>query len=296
MTSSRYESAYTEIRAILAARSQSSPVLQAKHIVRLLTCVPVPSLRTTRRFMEEIRSELAAAAKHRGDASGSLGPGFPKEFHMAAGEDKVDKILSHLENLHEEHDALKATCDAFGKRLDALEADKLKSDAEAKEEREKADKARRDAAVGPRCDESVETRNQAAAIQMNADRAYQAWNLGQAPHAVNGESLRDFRIRLLTPLKAHSKVYKDSDLTMIGDEAAFSNIEKLIVNDAVEASTTTVEHGAPLRKQVSRSESGHTVINWHGDPAVTWAPFMGGYTRIGRLVRPPAGTVPGFNG
>jgi hypothetical protein len=200
-----------------------------------------------------------------------------------AEKDKLDQVLDHLEGLHQKHDALKATCDSFGTRIDALEAqgEKQKSDADAKEkeEKEKAD------AAGKRRTDSGEDKHAFADAQMRADSAYNSWGK-QAPHALHGESLRDFRVRLLTELKPHSKAYKDSDLGSIGDENAFSNIEGMIINDAVEASNTPAAAGAPLRKVTSRDDMGRITTKFYGDPLVCWAPFMGGATRFGKFVYP----------
>lgn len=262
-----------------------------------------------------------------------------------ADEDKLDKVLHHLDSLHEKIDSMKvrqdsmeeehkkdrkdseewrARADAFRKdaeeKAEKEKADKARADAEEKErkekeEKEKADKARADAEEKEREEKekadaaarasegdvakkladierrlpaslSDEDKGRFAEVQMRADSAYQAWNYGQAPHALNGETLNDYRVRLLSKIKGHSKIYKDSNLgLLVNDSAAFSVIEQAIVNDAVEASSASVTVGAPLRKQVSRNESGHTITKFVGDPAVTWGPFMGGATKFGKINR-----------
>ena len=55
--SAHYRAAREEIRAILASRTQAQPLLEAADIWDELTCWPLPSLRTIRRFMEQIRAE-----------------------------------------------------------------------------------------------------------------------------------------------------------------------------------------------------------------------------------------------
>jgi hypothetical protein len=55
--SARYASALEEIRAILTSRTQAQPLLEAQDVWDALTCWPIPSLRTIRRFMEQIRAE-----------------------------------------------------------------------------------------------------------------------------------------------------------------------------------------------------------------------------------------------
>lgn len=267
-----------------------------------------------------------------------------------ADEDKLDKVLTHLDSIHAMCDSTKARLDAMEEehkkdradaaewkaRADAAEkerADKARADAEEKErkekeekekadaeakaradaeEKEKADKARKDAEEKEKADAAarassntdlakkladLERRMPAtladadkaafADAQMRCDKAYQAWNLGQAPHALNGETLSDYRVRLLSKIKQHSKVYKDSNLgILVNDSAAFAVIENAIVNDAAEASCSNITVGAPLRMQESKTESGHIVRKFVGDAAVTWAPFMGGATKFGRITRP----------
>jgi|SRR6185437_6698800 len=268
---------------------------------------------------------------------------------MADEDNRLDKVLTHLDSIH-------TMCDAFKTRLDSMEAehkkdradsaewkaradaaekeraDKVRKDAEEKEEKEKADaKARADAeakekeekekADKARADAEEKEKADAAAraasgntdlarrlaeveryvvpgnlsdadkapfaeAQMRFDSAYQAWNLGQAPRYLNGETLNDYRVRLASKIKQHSKIYKDSNLgLLVADSAAFSVIENAIINDAVEASCSNITLGAPLRMQESRNESGHIVRKFVGDAAVTWAPFMGGATKFGKINR-----------
>lgn len=266
-----------------------------------------------------------------------------------ADEDKLDRVLSHLDSLHTKVDSMKtrqdameeehkkdkadsaewkARADAWRKdaedkekadkaRKDAEEKEKadakVRADAEAKEkeEKEKADKARKDAEEKEKADAALATsantdlakkladmerrlpailsdedKGRFAEVQMRADSAYQAWNLGQAPGSLQGETISDYRVRLLSKIKQHSKVYKDSNLgILVNDAAAFAVVENAIVADAVEASCSQVTVGAPLRQQTTRNESGHTITKFVGDPAVTWGPFMGGATKFGKINR-----------
>lgn len=214
-----------------------------------------------------------------------------------ANEDKLQRVLDHLDALHTKMDEGVENHKKLAARLDAIEGEreKEKTDAKARkdaEEKERHEKEvadgimrRADGGVRDRLEAIEKDRAQFADCQMRADAAYQAWGK-QAPHALHGEALRDFRIRLLTPLKTHSKVYKDSALSLVGDDAAFRVIEDAIINDAIEASSTTFTASAPLREIKTRLESGHIVTKFVGDPAVTWAPFMGGATQFGRLRTP----------
>lgn len=54
----RYQNACDQIREILASRTQAQPILEAKDVWRLLKCDSAPSLRSVRRYMEDIRKDL----------------------------------------------------------------------------------------------------------------------------------------------------------------------------------------------------------------------------------------------
>jgi hypothetical protein len=237
-----------------------------------------------------------------------------KRFDAMESERKADKArMDAMDEWRAKSDAAekeradKARADAECKEKEEKEkADKARRDAEAREkdEKEKADKVRADAVAAVNVDwekkfdelrKSVtpvsltqDDKNQRAAAQMRLDSACQAWGKPARP-PMNGEALRDYRISILNELKAHSKVYKDSNLETIGDEAAFSNIEALIINDAIQASVSSIVHGAPLRESTKMNSMGHRVTTFAGDPAVTWGPFMGGHTRFGKIVRQPNG-------
>ncbi len=218
---------------------------------------------------------------------------------------QLEKVLDHLDKIHAKCDAIHEDHGKLAARMDALESEREKEKADA-EEREKADKARKDSdaehararadavaasaiqrdmsnAARKRLEEIERIAPQFAEAQMRADAAYQALGLGQAPHQLYGEELRDYRTRLLIPLKKHSKAYADSAIQLVGDDTAFRVIEDTIINDAVEASTAPPPASAPLRMQESRAESGHIIRKFLGDPAVAWAPMMGGAVRFGRI-------------
>jgi hypothetical protein len=277
---SRYASAHQEIQAIL----QREPHLTAKEVWHQMTdSWPVPPVRTVSRYMKLARLAMASVAKSRKPNSASVeGPDglLTKEFRMATADEKLDSIASHLDSLHTKIDSMGESCKKTDARLDALEADREKQKADSeREEKAKADAAKR------RADAASDSHAYADA-QMRCDSAFQAWGK-MAPHALHGESLRDFRIRLLSALKVHSRAYGDSDLATVGDEAVFSNIEGIIIKDAIEASNSHADTPGVLRQVTSRDNSGRQVTRFYGDPAVAWGEFMGG-TRFGKIVRPPA--------
>lgn len=215
----------------------------------------------------------------------------------------------------EKERADKARADSEAKEKDEKEkADKARADAEAKDkdDKEKSDKARADAAEKERADKaaaaasqnsdfakeldilrkqmpavlSADDKNKYAAAQLRLDAAFQAWGK-PARGPLHGESLRDYRLSLLTELKAHSKIYKDSNLSLVGDDAAFDSIESAIINDAVAASNVHIANGAPLSKRTRVNEHGHKITTFHGDAGIAWAPFMGGGTQFGKINSQP---------
>lgn len=221
--------------------------------------------------------------------------------------DAEEKAKKDAEEKEAKDCADKVRMDAEAKEKEEKEvkdkADKARADAEKekeeKEAKDRADAAARTAAEKKLGDEAIariaalekrqtaelsdEDKPKFAAIQMRCDRAFQAWGK-QAPPALLGESVKDYSVRLLNELKNHSKVYKGSNLSILaGDDAAFTVIQDAIINDAIEASNGSITVGAPLQKRVSKSETGHVLTKWVGDPAVAWAPFMGGATKFGRI-------------
>ncbi len=71
--STRYTPALAEIRALLAGRTQADPMLDARDVWEELTGYPVPSLRTVRRLMEQVRGE--GEFGRRGQTAKSAGRG-----------------------------------------------------------------------------------------------------------------------------------------------------------------------------------------------------------------------------
>ena len=71
--------------------------------------------------------------------------------------------------------------------------------------------------------------------QVRANRLYLMHGAQGAPRPLDGETLIAYRRRLATGLKEHSKAWKDIDLKVIADDAAFSNIENTIYSDAEQA-------------------------------------------------------------
>src|SRR6185437_6912774 len=202
---------------------------------------------------------------------------------MADFDSKLDAVLKHIDTVHAKMDEALEGNKALAARLDAIEneraQEKERKDAEATE---KADSVAENLAKIERAACTEADRAAFADAQMRADAAYQSWGKA-APHALHGESLREFKIRLLRPLQQHSKRYAQSALDLIGDDAAFQVVSDAIINDAVVASSdpATVGTGA-LREITTTMPSGHRMTKFVGDPCVWIAPFMGGATKFGK--------------
>jgi|HubBroStandDraft_4_1064222.scaffolds.fasta_scaffold00159_5 8-oxo-dGTP pyrophosphatase MutT (NUDIX family) len=209
---------------------------------------------------------------------------------------KKDAEAAKAKKDAEEADAKsKKDCEEAAAKKDA--ADKEEAAAKAKKDADEA-QAKKDAErdqqvaslreelaavrAGQPAKHTPDDKNKFAAAQMRLDSACQAWGHAARP-ALNGESLRDYRVAILTELKAHSRAYKDSDLSSIGDENAFTNIEGIIINDAIAASNVHIAQGAPLSRRTRVNEHGHKITTYHGDSGIAWAAFMGGGTQLGRI-------------
>ena len=244
--------------------------------------------------MDDADKERADSVK-RVDAACAKMDAFEKAKADADEKEKEEKEKADAARKDAED---KAKADAEEK----AKADKARADAE-EEEKKKADAAKADAAARADSGEYLKklqdqidalTRSTPAAlrdedkprfadVQMRCDAAYQAWGSPATP-ALNGESFTDYRVRLLSGIKKHSKVYKDSNLAILAaDEAAFSVIQDSIIADAIAASNSAVNAGGPLQKRVRKTESGHIETRFVGDPRVGWAEFSGGATKFGRI-------------
>jgi len=258
--------------------------------------------------LDKILEHLDSTAKRLDAMEASMMDSSKKADAACAKLDAWDKEKKDAAEKEEKEKADAATRKDAEDKEEKAKADAAKKDAEEKamkdaadkEEQEKKDAAKADAAsktinadalakiaelerhIRP-TELSAEDKARCAEVQMRADSAFQAWG-DQAPPVMRGESVNDFRLRLLSKIKQHSKVYKDSNLAAFtADESAFGVIEKTIINDAIEASRGSVTAGAPLQKRVTRMDSGHVVTKWIGDPNVAWGPFMGGATKFGRI-------------
>ena len=235
------------------------------------------------------------------------------EERETKNDSKLDKVLSCMDAVMNRMDAFedKFKKDTEKEEEDAKEvaADKAKKDAE-EAEKEKADKAKKDAeeaetkakkdaedekeeekkkadslsAIQKRID-AVEKalpkerpdseHRQMADAQAAADSVYHAFN-DSAPRFLNGETLGEYRRRLVTKFKDMSPAWKAVDVGALSDDAVFEVAEKAIYADALTAARnpSSVEDGA-LRMTRRQTASGHTMISFDGRPRAWLNRFAG---------------------
>jgi hypothetical protein len=118
--------------------------------------------------------------------------------------------------------------------------------------------------------------------QLRAEQAAQA-NGMQAPGPLNGESVKDYRVRLASHFQQHSPEWKTQNLNTLAasSPAGFGVAERQIYDSAIKAGNNPVcPPGTPLYSRTSRNESGHLVKTFFGDPVFAWRDFVGGGVRF----------------
>lgn len=109
--------------------------------------------------------------------------------------------------------------------------------------------------------------------QARADRAYRTVGRDGAPPHLLGESLVDYRQRLLRNVQAQSKTWQHAGLPRAQDSLAV--IEQQVYRE-VENTLTDPSSYQPgeLRQVVERDQTGRPITKFYGDPGVTWSPFQ----------------------
>lgn len=111
----------------------------------------------------------------------------------------------------------------------------------------------------------TESRQEFIDAQMKADQVAKAFN-DSAPPPMAGEKLMAYRVRLARQFQAHSKQFKDSDLSRVGDPVAFAGVERAIYADAMTEAkhpTTSLRPGE-TRAIVTNDISGRPVTRHVG--------------------------------
>jgi hypothetical protein len=127
------------------------------------------------------------------------------------------------------------------------------------------------------------------AAQSRADRVLRAFG-DEAPPAVAGETLLEYRKRLLRPLQKFSPKLKAADLSKISDVNAFEYFEDGILADAAaEAAQPTAASLRPgeLREIRTPDQSGRVITRYiAADPGACWDRFHGPIRYLQRFLVP----------
>lgn len=181
--------------------------------------------------------------------------------------EKLDKILSQLDSLHRRMDALEDDPEDGDRDGDPLaEKGTPRRDA-ARVERQLADLERRIPAEVSKSD-----REKFVDAQAKAERVARAFG-DSSSRWVNGETLTEYRQRLLSKVKEHSARWKGVDVRKLTG-AALDTAETQVYADAWAAATdaSNVPVGT-LRQVIEVDETGRTIRKFYGDPEACWGPF-----------------------
>jgi hypothetical protein len=96
--------------------------------------------------------------------------------------------------------------------------------------------------------------------QDRADMAFRSWGLAGSPAPMQGEALKDYRLRLLGPHQKHSKQFGKADLNV--GEPLFSELEKTILADSVAAAYDNSNMPDMTLREIRKlDQSGRQVTN-----------------------------------
>lgn len=111
-----------------------------------------------------------------------------------------------------------------------------------------------------------------ARVQARADSVAQA--LGEsAPRWLDGETLPQYRKRLLAPLQKHSAEWRDVNLARADEDLLRLAESKIFADAQREASAPTSLRPGELVERVSVDRTGRRVSKFFGDPEVVWGVF-----------------------
>ncbi len=111
---------------------------------------------------------------------------------------------------------------------------------------------------------------------------------GRAPEALDGESLRQYRRRLLAPFQPQS-AWRGVDLSSLASDA-FAVAESAIYADASGGIDAAIGPGQ-LRPRVKHDASGRPITEWLGDPAAWMTAYRGPKQRVVNFLTHQAGTA-----
>jgi 8-oxo-dGTP pyrophosphatase MutT (NUDIX family) len=185
----------------------------------------------------------------------------------------------------------KADAEAKAKADAQLKAD---ADAKAKADAEETEKKRADAIeevrksvadVASRLPRQMTDADYAAMAdsQVRADRIF-SMHGKRAPRSLDGETLINYRRRLASELKQHSSAWKDIDLKVISDDAAFGLIENTIYSDAEHAGLHPVSDDADFLREIKTKDvTGREISTFVGKPSAWMNQFSAPKRRLGGI-------------
>lgn len=123
------------------------------------------------------------------------------------------------------------------------------------------------------------------AVQARADAIVTVMDGSRARAPLAGESLLAYRKHWLEAFKAHSPRFKDTNVAAVAaDEATFTAIEAEIYKDAEEfAKSPARTKPGELRRITRRSDTGHTIHEYVGQPDTWMAEFAGPVRHLAQI-------------
>lgn len=126
-----------------------------------------------------------------------------------------------------------------------------------------------------------------ADAQAKADSVYQSFG-DAAPRPMIGESLLNYRKRLLKPMMKHSKDFSGVNLDSISDPGAIAAIEGRVFSDSIAVAASPAMIPAGVLMETSRKDAtGRTITEFKGSPSAWTNMFKapkGRLTRINKQV------------
>jgi myosin heavy subunit len=247
-------------------------------------------------------SEKMDAINKRMDAAEEERKADRAKIDAACG--RMDSFEKERKDASEKEEEEKKKADAA--RKDAEEEEK-KKDAKAKADAEEEEKKKADAAKADgsehikRLQAQIDALTRSAPAAVPADlrqrittvaskweRVCQAFgdSAGVDPYT-NGETELDYRIRLASKFKKHSKTYKDADLSKVQDATIFDSVESTIYADALtEAVRPTDMKPGMMIPQKSKDPSGREITRYIGHADACWDQFNPPIRYARRLLTP----------
>ncbi|OYV50880.1 MAG: hypothetical protein B7X10_01045 [Burkholderiales bacterium 21-58-4] len=223
---------------------------------------------------------------------------------LEADKARKDESEEEKERKEREDKARKDESEEERRKHEAEGGHKANEERDRKEREEREDRARKDAAVAATTrtqaakiaelearlnavyvEPSIDDRNQIAETRNRADGLYQALTGQPASQAQPGESPIAYRKRMADGLRKYSERMKDVRLDSLAGEA-FAVIEDHIYTDAHAAIRSDAIVPAGQLRAIKTMDRGRERTEYVGDSSVTWAPFMAGAYRVGKLTRP----------